>query len=60
MSIDNEVASFIDCLLEGASLGAAYEQASGADPHFDLAGALALLVRTNAIAAISAAQRSTS
>lgn len=52
LAIDSGVAGFIDRLLGGASLGAAYEQAIGACPHFDLAEALALLVHTNAIAAV--------
>lgn len=52
LAIDSSVAGFIDQLLEGTSLGTAYEQAIVAYSHFDLSQALALLIHTNAIAAV--------
>lgn len=60
LDIDSGVAGFIDRLLEGAGLGAAYEQTIDACPHFDPTAALALLVHANAIAAMSAAPGSSS
>ncbi|HCY64409.1 MAG TPA: DUF2063 domain-containing protein [Oxalobacteraceae bacterium] len=44
---------FISHLLDGGSLGNALEQASLADPGFDLTGTLSLLIRTQAISSMT-------
>jgi hypothetical protein len=51
---------FVGHLMQGANLGPAVERASLADPEFDLAGILSLLMRTNAISSISTASGSPS
>ncbi len=41
--------AFIEALISGASLGAAFEAGTGASPEFDLSQSLALLISANAI-----------
>lgn len=55
--LDAQTGDFIACLLQGATLGDAAEHASRPDLHFNLAGAMSLLIRQQAISALTQSKR---